>query len=160
MRMEDEMGRMREIVFAAALITSGLGQSTTHARVEYVPVTFRIAFEQTDVRYSSCSVVVPIRSNAAVTLRAALRHHGCHLYNYRLAYDELFRKHYVFCLDALCDYSLPGSFWYQGDPASPPGSSDLPGGYIEDFRAARGAILTFTFYTQPCVYTPGSYVCA
>jgi len=153
------MGRMRWVALAASVMTSVVLPAGANARVVYVPVTFQIAFEQAGHPATSCSVSVPRGSNAATVLRAASRQQACFVVNYQLGYDELYRKHHVRCIDSLCEDFVYDSFWFQGAPAAPPGWSEPYGRYVEDFHASKGAVLVYTYYTRPCAFTPGSYVC-
>jgi hypothetical protein len=154
------MGTRRAAVLGVALIASILAPAASAARTVYVPITFRIGLEQAERPLSSCLVSVSRGANAAVVLRAASRNKACMVYSYQLGYRDDLHRHFVSCIDHICDDDIYQTEWYQGSPPLPPGSAaDWPGPFVEDFHATRGATLTYTYNTRPCVFTPGSYAC-
>jgi hypothetical protein len=130
------------------------------AQAARVTVGFRISLEQPNAAYASCAVSVPAKANAVTVLRAAARSQNCDLLDYQLDYDSTTGRHYVVCVNYLCDGAVYASFWHQGnDLAMPPAWTDSKGASIEGFHARNGAVLTYTYYTRPCVFTIGSYAC-
>jgi len=145
-------------LLASSAVGLGLLFVTIPAQAANVSVVFQIGIEQSAAHYPSCTVSVPARANAASVLRAASRRQDCIVQSYKLGYDNVLRKHYVLCINLLCDAGDSG--WYQGNPPPLPACAHLPGHYIEDFRARNGAVLTFTYDSRTKVITPtGSYAC-
>src|SRR5438874_1318262 len=144
----------KKVLASAAVVFVLLFMTTlAPAHVANVSVAFQIGIEQSAAHYASCTVSVPARANAASVLRAASRRRDCNLESYELGYDYYFRKHYVLCINLLCNTLVSDFGWYQGKPPLPPAWTDFPGKYIEDFRARNGAALTYTYYARPCAYT-------
>jgi len=147
-------------VLASAAVGLALLLATTPAHAANVSVVFQIGIEQSAAHYASCTVSVPARANAAWVLRAASRRGGCNIKDYELGYDQNLRKHYVLCIDLLCNGTVSYSGWYQGNPPLPPAFPEVPGHYIEDFHARNGAVLAYTYYSRACVVvTFSSYAC-
>jgi len=152
---------MASLALVIGVLVSGSARAST------VSVTFRLAVEDPVAHASSCAIGVPSGSNLIAVLNAAQRNPACRLRGYGLYYDAFERKHFVDCIDHLCDvYNLYWRLNVNGRPPLPGRLGDelrdwpAPWDYVEDYSARAGDVITYAYTMLPCVYSfTGDYLC-
>jgi len=120
----------------------------TAANASNVSVTIRLHLRSRPDFRSACTVSVPAKSNAIAVLNAAVRATAAHqkkcaIHSYALARDGYFGKDYLSCANDLCDvFSV---YWNQFQ-------NGRPQGFVEDFSAASGDNLVFTYEECFCTF--------